>query len=71
LGYPMAGRKRLKTLCDIRRYLAGLINRVEAGELDPNVMSKLTYTSNVLAGIVRDSDLEQRIKQLEEQVKNK
>ena len=67
----MAGRRRLKTLSDIRRYLAGLINRVEAGEVDPSVMSKLAYVSNVLAGIIKDSDIEKRIEQLERQVEGK
>lgn len=67
----MAGRKRLKTLTDIRRYLAGLINRVEAGEVDPSVMSKLAYVSNVLAGIIKDSDIESRITELEKQVEGK
>lgn len=63
------GRKRLKTLADIRRYLAGLINRVEAGEVDPSVMSKLAYVSNVLAGIIKDSDIEARIERLEQELK--
>jgi len=65
----MAGRKRLKTLSDVRRYLAGLINRVEAGEVEPGVMSKLAYATNILAGIIQNSDIETRIEQLEKQIK--
>ena len=67
----MAGRKRLKTLSDVRRYLAGLINRVEAGEVDAGVMSKLAYAVNILSGIIQNSDIEKRLEQLEKQIEDK
>lgn len=58
-------RKRLKTLEDARRYLAGLVNRVESKEIDPQVASKCGYIVNILISAIKDSDLEQRIAELE------
>jgi len=40
--------RRLKTPTDCRRYIGSLINRVEAGELEPQVASKLGYLANIL-----------------------
>ena len=67
----MAGRARLKTLSDLRRHMAALINKTEAGEMDASTLSKLSYAVNILAGIIQNSDIERRISQLEEQVKDK
>jgi len=40
--------RRLKTPTDCRRYIASLINRVEAGDLEPQIASKLGYLANIL-----------------------
>ena len=40
--------RRLKTPTDCRRYIASLINRVEAGELEAQKASKLGYLANIL-----------------------
>ncbi|MFC1779578.1 hypothetical protein ACFLZU_04510 [Thermodesulfobacteriota bacterium] len=58
-------RRRLKTAQDLRRYLAGLINRVEQGETAPEMASKLGYLSNILLRVIEGSDLEARIEALE------
>jgi hypothetical protein len=64
--------RRLKTLTDLRRYVADLINRVEAGKLDPSVAGRLGYLANTLKGIIEGSDLEKRVADLEEALlKNK
>jgi hypothetical protein len=60
-------RKRLKTAQDLRRYLAGLINRVEQGETAPEMASKLGYLSNILLRVIEGSDMEARIEALEVQ----
>jgi hypothetical protein len=57
---------RLKTLDDVRRYLANLINRVERGEVDPAISGRLGYLCNILSGAIKDGDLERRIAELEE-----
>jgi len=65
----MATRRRLKTMEDLRRYLANLINRTEAGEVESNLAGKLGYLANSLAKIIEGSDLEKRIEALEEKIK--
>ena len=63
---PRKQRKRLKTMSDLRRYTANLINETRSGMVEPSLAGKLTYMLNVLKGIISDGDLEQRIKKLEE-----
>ncbi|NTV66845.1 MAG: hypothetical protein HGB06_04040 [Chlorobaculum sp.] len=62
-------RKRLQTLGDVRRYLAGLLNRYEAGEIDETHLKAAAYVSNILTSTIKDSDLEERIQRLEQQSK--
>ena len=62
----MAGRKRLKTMEDVRRYLATLINLTEAGRIDANLSGELGYLISILVRVLEGSDLERRIKILEE-----
>ncbi len=58
-------RKRLKTMEDCRRYMAGLVNRTEDGEIEPQIAGKLGYLINILISAIKDSDLEKRIEVLE------
>ena len=58
--------KRLKTLDDLRRYLASLITRTESGAVDPAMGGKLTYMVSILARIIEGTDLERRVGELEE-----
>ncbi|MCX6179041.1 MAG: hypothetical protein NT163_06725 [Chlorobiales bacterium] len=62
-------RKTLRTLGDVRRYLAGLLNRYEAKEIDETHLKSAAYVSNILTSTIKDSDLEARIDKLEEQLK--
>ena len=62
-------RKTLRTLGDVRRYLAGLLNRYEAGEIDEVHLKAAAYVSNILTSTIKDSDIEARIESLEEQLK--
>lgn len=64
-------KKRLKTIDDVRRYLADLIHRVEAtadGKIDGTLAGRLAYISNILLGAIKDSDIERRIVELEKQM---
>lgn len=58
-------RKRLKTTEDVRRYLAGLVNRVESGEIDPQLAGRLGYLVNILIRAIEGSDLEGRVSSIE------
>ena len=62
-------RKRLKTISDLRRYTANLVNETRSGLVEPSLAGRLGFLLNILKGIISDSDLEQRIKKLEEEVK--
>jgi hypothetical protein len=63
--------RRLKTLTDIRRYLASLINRVEDGSLNPAIAGRLGYLANLLKGAITEAELETRVSQLEALLKGK
>ena len=58
-------KKRFKTLEDCRRYLAGLVNRVESGEVESKEAGKLAYITNILISCIKDADIERRIEELE------
>ncbi len=63
---------RLRTMGDIRRFLASLINQVRDGTLQAETASKLTYIGNVLIKAThleweqtKMMELEDRLNQLE------
>jgi len=60
--------RRLKTIQDLRRYLANLINRTEAGKIDANLARGLTYMTSILMRAIEGSDLERRIEELEKKI---
>lgn len=66
-GGVVKQKKRLKTLNDVRVFLAGIINDLNQGLIDESRAKSFGYLCNVLAGIVKDSDLESRIEKLEKQ----
>ena len=69
----MAGKRntRLKTIGDVSKFLAKLINQVQRKEIEDSTASKLAYISNILIGALRDSEIERRIEALEELQNNK
>jgi hypothetical protein len=60
--------RRLKTLEDVRRYLANLINRTENKKVDPTLAGKLGYLANSLARVIEGSEIEKRVEVLERQL---
>lgn len=63
--------KRLKTTEDVRRYIADLIRRTEAGQVDAALAGKLGYLSGILLKCIETSDLEQRMTAIEKAMKDK
>ena len=61
--------RRLQTTQDLRRYLAGLINRTETGKIGVNLARTLTYMTSILMRAIESSDLEKRIEELEKKIK--
>ena len=66
---PKWRKRRLKSIEDVRRYMANLINRAEAGEVEDTKASRLANMANILAGLISSSDLEKRLAALEENQK--
>lgn len=69
----MAGKKRsvkLKTVSDVNRFMAQIINQLNRDEIEANKASKLGYLSNLLIQGIRTQDLEDRVEQLEKGMMN-
>ena len=62
--------KRLKSTSDLRRYLANLVNRVERGEVEPAMASKIGFLINILAKLIEGTELEKRVEELEKTLNN-
>ncbi len=63
--------RRLQSAQDIRRFLASLINRTEAGSMDVNLAKSLTYIASVLVRVIEGSDIEKRISELENKMEDR
>lgn len=61
-------RRRFKTMEDVRRYVGNVLDRLEDKKLDEAGAKARVYCANVLASIIKDSDLEQRLDVLERQM---
>lgn len=57
--------RRLKYHGDVRRYLASIINRMEAGDLDPLMGGKLAYVSQILLKAMETEEMVERLKRIE------
>ena len=57
--------KRFSTLCDVRRYLADVIRRLEKDEITESKARTAGYLANCLKSVMESSDIEERIKKLE------
>ena len=61
-------KRRLKSLTDIRRFLASMVNLYECELIDEARLKTYCYACNILAGIIKSSDLEERLETLEKAV---
>jgi hypothetical protein len=57
----------LQNVVDTRRYLSGLINRVEQGDIDAKQAGKLTYICNTLLKAQELECIERRLLHLEDE----
>ena len=67
----MAGKPRsikLKSVADVNRYLAKLVNCVNRGEMDAAIAAKQGYLCNSLLNGLRRQDIEARMSKLERMV---
>jgi len=62
------GHTRLNNPRDCRKFLARLINQTSSGKMKPDFLRAMTYSLKTLVGIMTDSDLEDRISKLENQI---
>lgn len=60
-------RLRLGSIREVRRELVKIYEEAKAGRMSTQDAGRLTYMLQTLAGMIRDSDLEERIKKLEQQ----
>jgi len=58
-------KRRLKTLPDLRRYIADVINRVEAGTMPESKAKTLGYLCNCLRGVIEGSEIDARLTEIE------
>lgn len=71
--YVLARQHRsvqLQTISDVNRFLAKIINLLYRDEIEQSKAGRLGYLSNLLISGLRDQDLEERVKKLEERFKN-
>lgn len=60
---PRVGK--LETLQDVRAEMANVYRAARRGTLDPSAAGKLGYLLSQLSALVKDTDIEQRIAELE------
>lgn len=70
---PPGGKRktaiRVKTLADLRRFMARTLNDLDADKIVEGKARVLGYLCSVLMGIIKDGDLEARILKLEEEAR--
>lgn len=67
----MARGLTLKKMSDVRRLAARVINLVFKGQMPESQGRALLYGASILKDIIRESDLEVRISELEKQMKER
>jgi hypothetical protein len=62
---------RLKTMADIRRFLARKLNEFDMGELEADALRCMAYTCQILKSIISEGDIEARLEALEQAEKER
>jgi hypothetical protein len=63
---PARSRLRLGSIREVRRELQKVYESAKNGRMTTQDAGRLTYILQTLAGMIRDSDLEERIEKLEQ-----
>jgi len=61
-------RRNLKTISDVRRFLAFVIRETQHGRIAPELGTKLGYLANILTKTLELEHFEKKLKELEEVV---
>ena len=61
-------KRRLRTISDCCRANADVWNRLNRGELKPEIATKLTYIISIQQKMISDNDLEKRVEHIEDKV---
>ena len=61
----LPSKRRLKTMDDVRRFLAYVVNQLNRDEMESAKASKLGYLCQILARVIESNDLEARVSVLE------
>ena len=62
-------KKRLNSLSSVRKFLAEQINKLQTGEVTQEELRVYSYACSIISSILKDSDIEKRLKQLEKTLK--
>lgn len=68
---PPTPRMRLASIREVRREMAKVYAEARAGELRTEVATRLVYMLTQISNLIRDSELEQRVQQLEQELTNR
>lgn len=66
-GKATQSKARLNTIGEIRREAAKVYNEARSGTLQSGEATRFTYILNVIATLIRDGELENRVKALEQE----
>jgi hypothetical protein len=62
---------RLNSLDDVRRLLAATVNEFRQGRISADEARVTAYVANILIGAIKDGEIESRLKELEERIREK
>lgn len=65
---PPTPRLRLGSIREVRREMAKVYAEARAGDLPTSAATRLVYILNAISTLIRDSELEQRVQQLEQEI---
>lgn len=71
LPTPRALARRLGNIREVRREMARVYAEARTGQLRTDVATRLVYILTNLSNLIRDSELEQRVQQLEQELARK
>ncbi len=63
-------KRQLRSPEDLRLFMASLIKQVREGKLDESKGRCLTYMVQTLLNIIRENDLEKRIEEIENRIRD-